>query len=245
MSLVPTWPTCQMNFINWINWIFPATEETVLYFWFLTKLKGSRGNSHCGTSIINGRLEMFQILSEISESPCNIITISLFQNLTQLSTKFDKYFPEDPKDGNLWVLDPLSYSQRLWWEKSWLSYQLTAAWSLHTRSLTLLHSGSQKPMNIQLFSDEQSRFCCLSLKFTCESQAIQLETLPNQRIKTSRYQCWLPLSKSAFLQFHPAWTDYLKETCPNVSMSVIPLLSCTFFLSPTRSLQVLVLFKLW
>ncbi|XP_075962096.1 SCAN domain-containing protein 3-like [Anarhichas minor] len=36
------------------------------------------------------------------------ISESVSQHLSQLAEKFDDYFPEDPRDGHMWILDPFS-----------------------------------------------------------------------------------------------------------------------------------------
>lgn len=57
----------------------------------------------------DGRLEMFPLLSETLEStPHTDISGLIIQHLTELSQKFADYFPEDPRQGNLWILNPFS-----------------------------------------------------------------------------------------------------------------------------------------
>ena len=57
----------------------------------------------------NLRYEMFPLLCEnIKTSPHVDISEQVFHHLTQLSHKFDSYFPEDPRPGNLWILDPFT-----------------------------------------------------------------------------------------------------------------------------------------
>ena len=53
--------------------------------------------------------EMFPLLCKnIKTSPHVDISEQIIQHLTQLSHKFDSYFPEDPRPGNLWTLDPFT-----------------------------------------------------------------------------------------------------------------------------------------
>ena len=52
---------------------------------------------------------MFPLLSENFEaSPYVDITEIIIQRLSQLSIKFDLYFPADPRPGNLWIQNPFS-----------------------------------------------------------------------------------------------------------------------------------------
>ncbi|XP_061600964.1 SCAN domain-containing protein 3-like [Cololabis saira] len=55
------------------------------------------------------RMDMFPLLSEILEDfPHVNISDSVSQHLSQLAEKFDDYFPEDPREGHMWILDPFS-----------------------------------------------------------------------------------------------------------------------------------------
>ncbi|KAE8278788.1 Zinc finger MYM-type protein 6 [Larimichthys crocea] len=55
------------------------------------------------------RMDMFLLLSDILEnSPQVNISDSVSQHLSQLAEKFDDYFPEDPREGHMWILDPFS-----------------------------------------------------------------------------------------------------------------------------------------
>ena len=57
----------------------------------------------------NSQYEMFPLLCEnIKTSPHVNISEQIIQHLTQLSHKFDSYFPEDPRPGNLWILNPFT-----------------------------------------------------------------------------------------------------------------------------------------
>jgi len=48
-------------------------------------------------------------LSDILEnSPLVKISDLLSQHLSQLAVKFDDYFPEDPREGHMWIMDPFS-----------------------------------------------------------------------------------------------------------------------------------------
>ena len=52
---------------------------------------------------------MFPLLCEnIKTSPHVNISEQIIQHPTQLSHKFDSYFPEDPRPGNLWILNPFT-----------------------------------------------------------------------------------------------------------------------------------------
>ena len=52
---------------------------------------------------------MFLLLSEVLESSPHVnVTNTVTNHLSQLTEKFMEYFPEDPRDGNLWILDPFS-----------------------------------------------------------------------------------------------------------------------------------------
>jgi len=52
---------------------------------------------------------MFPLLSEKFESTPHVdISEPVVQHLTQLSHKLDYYFPEDPRPGNLWILNPFA-----------------------------------------------------------------------------------------------------------------------------------------
>uniref|UniRef100_A0A673KQ08 HAT C-terminal dimerisation domain-containing protein n=1 Tax=Sinocyclocheilus rhinocerous TaxID=307959 RepID=A0A673KQ08_9TELE len=56
-----------------------------------------------------GRFDMFPHLSETLEASSHVnISSVITQHLSQLSQKFADYFPEDPRHGNLWILDPFS-----------------------------------------------------------------------------------------------------------------------------------------
>uniref|UniRef100_A0A665TDI7 HAT C-terminal dimerisation domain-containing protein n=1 Tax=Echeneis naucrates TaxID=173247 RepID=A0A665TDI7_ECHNA len=55
------------------------------------------------------RMDMFLLLSDILEnSPQVNISDSVSQHLSQLAETFDDYFPEDPREGHMWILDPFS-----------------------------------------------------------------------------------------------------------------------------------------
>ncbi|XP_061598835.1 uncharacterized protein LOC133461871 isoform X3 [Cololabis saira] len=55
------------------------------------------------------RMDMFPLLSDILEEfPHVNISDSVSQHLSQLAEKFDDYFPEDPREGHMWILDPFS-----------------------------------------------------------------------------------------------------------------------------------------
>uniref|UniRef100_A0A3Q3KTM0 HAT C-terminal dimerisation domain-containing protein n=1 Tax=Mastacembelus armatus TaxID=205130 RepID=A0A3Q3KTM0_9TELE len=55
------------------------------------------------------RMDMFPLLSGILEnSPQVKISHSVCQHLSQLAEKFNEYFPEDPREGHMWVVDPFS-----------------------------------------------------------------------------------------------------------------------------------------
>uniref|UniRef100_A0A3P9M9N8 HAT C-terminal dimerisation domain-containing protein n=1 Tax=Oryzias latipes TaxID=8090 RepID=A0A3P9M9N8_ORYLA len=55
------------------------------------------------------RLDMFPLLSDILESSPQVkISHSVSQHLSQLAEKFAEYFPEDPREGHMWVVDPFS-----------------------------------------------------------------------------------------------------------------------------------------
>ena len=59
--------------------------------------------------VSNKRYEMFPLLSEKLEgSPHADISKIIVQHLSHLSNKFNSYFPEDPRPGNLWILNPFS-----------------------------------------------------------------------------------------------------------------------------------------
>ena len=55
------------------------------------------------------RMDMFPLLSDILEnSPHVNISDSVSQHLSQLAEKFGDYFPEDSREGNMWILDPFA-----------------------------------------------------------------------------------------------------------------------------------------
>ncbi|XP_077065697.1 SCAN domain-containing protein 3-like [Siphateles boraxobius] len=55
------------------------------------------------------RMDMFPLLSDILEnSPQVKISDLVSQQLSQLAVKFDDYFPEDPREGHMWSVDPFS-----------------------------------------------------------------------------------------------------------------------------------------
>ncbi|XP_023813414.1 SCAN domain-containing protein 3-like [Oryzias latipes] len=55
------------------------------------------------------RLDMFPLLSDILESSPQVkISHSVSQHLSHLANKFAEYFPEDPREGHMWVVDPFS-----------------------------------------------------------------------------------------------------------------------------------------
>ena len=51
---------------------------------------------------------MFLLLNETLKSSLVNISTTIIQHLNQLSFKFDLYFPEDPRPGTLWILNPLT-----------------------------------------------------------------------------------------------------------------------------------------
>ena len=52
---------------------------------------------------------MFPLLNENFEASPHVgISEIIIQHLSQLSIKFDLYFPEDPRPGNLWIQNPFS-----------------------------------------------------------------------------------------------------------------------------------------
>ena len=57
----------------------------------------------------NLRYKLFPLLWEnIKTFPHMDISEQILQHLTQLLHKFDSYFPQDPRPGNLWILDPFT-----------------------------------------------------------------------------------------------------------------------------------------
>uniref|UniRef100_A0A8C6SPZ2 Uncharacterized protein n=1 Tax=Neogobius melanostomus TaxID=47308 RepID=A0A8C6SPZ2_9GOBI len=56
------------------------------------------------------RMDMFPILSDVLVSSPQVrkITDLVSRHLSQLAGQFDEYFPEDPSDGHLWIVDPFS-----------------------------------------------------------------------------------------------------------------------------------------
>ncbi|XP_054483490.1 alpha-N-acetylgalactosaminide alpha-2,6-sialyltransferase 1-like [Anoplopoma fimbria] len=54
-------------------------------------------------------MDMFPLLSDILENSPQVKTrASVSQHLSQLAETFDEYFPEDPRNGHMWILDPFS-----------------------------------------------------------------------------------------------------------------------------------------
>uniref|UniRef100_A0A8C1ZCR9 HAT C-terminal dimerisation domain-containing protein n=1 Tax=Cyprinus carpio TaxID=7962 RepID=A0A8C1ZCR9_CYPCA len=54
-------------------------------------------------------MDMFPLLSDILEnSPQVKISDLVSQHLSQLAVKFDDYFPEDPREGHMWIAYPFS-----------------------------------------------------------------------------------------------------------------------------------------
>ena len=51
---------------------------------------------------------MFPLLRENFKTSHVDISEQVIQHLTQLSHKFVSYFPENPRLGNLWILDPFT-----------------------------------------------------------------------------------------------------------------------------------------
>ena len=57
----------------------------------------------------NSQYETFPLLCKnIKTSPHVNISKQIIQHLTQLSHKFDSYFSEYPRPGNLWILNPFT-----------------------------------------------------------------------------------------------------------------------------------------
>ena len=55
------------------------------------------------------RLDMFPLLSEKLESTPHVdISEPVVEYLAQLSHKFDYYFPEEPRPGKVWILNPFA-----------------------------------------------------------------------------------------------------------------------------------------
>ena len=53
--------------------------------------------------------EVFPLLCKNIKTSAHVDTSELIiQHLTQLSHKFDFFFPEDPRPKNLWILDPFT-----------------------------------------------------------------------------------------------------------------------------------------
>ncbi len=54
-------------------------------------------------------MDMFPLVSETLENTPHVNIIdSVSRHLSQLSEKFDEYFPEDHREGNMRVVDPFS-----------------------------------------------------------------------------------------------------------------------------------------
>ena len=51
---------------------------------------------------------MFPLLNETLKSPLVNISARIIQHRNQLSLNIDLYFPEDPRPGNLWILNPFT-----------------------------------------------------------------------------------------------------------------------------------------
>ena len=57
----------------------------------------------------NLRYELFPLLCKNIKTSAHVdICEQIIQHLTQLSHKFDSYFPVDPRPENLWILDPFT-----------------------------------------------------------------------------------------------------------------------------------------
>jgi zinc finger BED domain-containing protein 5/7/8/9 len=55
------------------------------------------------------RMDMFPLLSDILETSPEILICDLVSHhLSQLSEKFEEYFPKDLREGNMWMVDPFS-----------------------------------------------------------------------------------------------------------------------------------------
>ncbi|KAM4604703.1 SCAN domain-containing protein 3-like [Polymixia lowei] len=68
-------------------------------------IKNNAVNSRCFAKLCEGmEADHVQLLyhSEVK------ISHSVSQHLSQLANKFDEYFPEDPREGHMWVVDPFS-----------------------------------------------------------------------------------------------------------------------------------------
>ena len=51
---------------------------------------------------------MFPLLNETLKSSLVNVSATIIQHLNQLSLRFDLCFPEDPRPGNLWILNPFT-----------------------------------------------------------------------------------------------------------------------------------------
>ena len=57
----------------------------------------------------NLRYETFPLLCKNIKTSAHVDTSEpIIQHLTQLSHKFDSFFPEDPRPENLWILNPFT-----------------------------------------------------------------------------------------------------------------------------------------
>ena len=92
---------------------------------------------HWKKRVNNLRYETFPLLCKsIKTSPYADTFEQIIEHLSQLSHKFDSYFPEDPRPENLWTLDPFIVNSAT---EMWL-----CPWNLKMNSLNFLKTAISK-----------------------------------------------------------------------------------------------------
>ena len=96
--------------LNVLNSSMQGTKLTV--FQFADKIEAfKRKVGMWSRKVKHGNIQMFHRVSDFLEDLAEVdITSDVSEHLDKLSTKLIHYFPEDPRRGNLWILNPFAVS---------------------------------------------------------------------------------------------------------------------------------------
>ena len=150
---------------------------------------------------------------------------AITQHLTQLSRKFADYFPEDPRHGNLWILDPFSGSC------------FRGHGSVHCVGNELMELSADSSLKLQLtqvdFASfwtltasqsiplcQKSNSCCFSPPPIYVSQGFPLWLSRNQRQGTNWKQLWMLICMSASHQSQHDLISLFPRASPSVLLRV-------------------------
>lgn len=99
---------CEISQLNELN--ISLQERNSNIFYVADKVQAFRRKLALWTKRAHEeRMDMFPLLSDSLElSPQVKLSHSVSQHLSQLAEKFAEYFPEDPREGHMWLVDPFS-----------------------------------------------------------------------------------------------------------------------------------------